>query len=91
MLAAELRQSPNRHAVLLIRAYELEPELALCQHRGGLSAHHEKAQRSVAKRALLMNARLQRAQLLARPTRQHSGDVHRSVQHLRNASSSAVV
>ena len=40
-LEAELRESPHRNAVFLVRPGELQPELPLRNHRGGVAAGDE--------------------------------------------------
>jgi len=64
MVRAEQRQTPYGDAVLLVGPGELEPEVALRQRRRGVAAGDEQAQRGIAVHTELVNARLERAELL---------------------------
>lgn len=75
MLEAELRQAAHGYTVLLVGPGELEPEFTLRDNGSRVAAGDEHAQRRPALRAQLVNARLQRAELLAGAARQNPQSV----------------
>ena len=92
-LEAELRESPHRNAIFLVRPGELQPELPLRNHRGGVAAGDEDPEGGIAQGAELMDARFQRAELSQGPARQNPQSLLWAAQsaHVRSASNSAVV
>ena len=68
-LEAEQRQAPHRNAVFLVRPGELQPELPLRDHRGGVAAGDEDPEGGIPQGAELMDARFQRAELFQGPAR----------------------
>ena len=71
VLQTELREAPHRDAVLLVRPGELEPEFPLRERCRGLAAREQEPQRRIALGGELMDARLQRAELVQGPPRQN--------------------
>ena len=94
MRRAELREAMHRHTVFLVGPGELEPEIPLCERGCHVAACHEDPQRCIAMHTELVDARLQRAELLTSAARQNPqrlrgplGGAHTR----RNASNAAVV
>ena len=93
MICAELREAPHGNAVFLVGPGELQPEIPLRERRCGMTTGNEYPQRGVTVRAKLMDARLQRAELLQCPARQKLQRLSRSIRsvHRRSSASNSAV
>jgi len=93
MVGAELGEAADGDPILLVGPGKLQPEVALGKSGGGVTAGEENAQRRIAVQPQLMNARLQRAELLQSAARQESQGLRApfGCAHRCSASNSAVV